>query len=105
MLGACPLFAGCGTSPSTGARSLRPCLPAPPATQVYCGDVRLSNGTAAHLMTRQRPQLVFGRDGTTPQLMVMGGSFNEYNQGTTSLERTFVFEFDTTTATPLQPSG
>ena len=44
-------------------------------------------------MTRQRPQLVFEADGFTPKLLVQGGSFAEYNQGTTSLERTYVFEF------------
>ena len=44
-------------------------------------------------MTRQRPQLVFEADGFTPKLLVQGGSFAEYNQGTTALERTYVFEF------------
>ena len=39
-------------------------------------------------------QLVFDADGVTPSLMFMGGSFQEYNQGITSLERTFVFEFN-----------
>jgi hypothetical protein len=61
---------------------------------VYCGDVMLSNGTKAHLMSRQRPQLVFDQDGTTPAFMFQGGSFTEYNQGTGFLERTFVFEFN-----------
>jgi hypothetical protein len=46
-------------------------------------------------MTRQRPQLVFEADGFTPKLLFMGGSFTEYNQGTTSLERTYAFEFRT----------
>lgn len=65
----------------------------PSQEAVYTGDVTLKNGTAAHLMSRQRPQIVFGADGTTPEFMFHGGSFDEYNQGLTSLERTFVFEF------------
>ena len=46
------------------------------------------------MMSRQRPQLVFGDDGFTPRLMFHGGSFIEYNQGITGLEHTFVFEFN-----------
>lgn len=63
-------------------------------TPVYNGSVLLHNDTTAAMMTRQRPQIVFGSDGVTPRLMFVGGSFDEYNKGTTSLEHTYVFEFN-----------
>jgi hypothetical protein len=55
----------------------------------------LSNGSAVNMFTRQRPQIVFQEDGVTPRAMICGGSFDEYNNGVISLERTFVFEFNT----------
>ena len=66
----------------------------PSLTPVYTGTSgTFTNGTAVHFKTRQRPQIIFDEDGTTPKYMLNGGSFDEYNQGTTSLERTFIFEF------------
>lgn len=63
-------------------------------TPVYSSAMPLTNGSMARMMTRQRPQIVFAADGTTPKYMFVGGSLDEYNRGTTSLERTFVFEFN-----------
>jgi len=66
----------------------------PSVTPVYTGQSgTFTNGSAVNFTTRQRPQIVFDADGTTPKYMLNGGSFDEYNQGTTSLERTFMFEF------------
>ena len=61
---------------------------------MYDGRVTLRNGSAATLLTMQRPQLVFGDDGVTPTHLFVGGSFAEFNRGTTKgVERTFAFEF------------
>ena len=47
------------------------------------------------MVTRQRPQIMFADDGTTPKHMFIGGSFNETNRETIrGVERTFVFEFN-----------
>ena len=62
---------------------------------VFTNHTVLTNGSLATFFTRQRPQIVFAPDGVTPRVMVVGGSFDEYNNGVTSLERTFIFEFDT----------
>ena len=59
-----------------------------------CRDARLNNGTNVRFTTRQRPQIVFAEDGTTPQYMVNGGSFDCFNQDLHAHERTFVFEFE-----------
>lgn len=68
----------------------------PSLTPVYDGRVTLRNGSAATLLTMQRPQLVFGDDGVTPTHLFVGGSFAEFNRGTTKgVERTFAFEFRT----------
>ena len=50
---------------------------------------------ASIMVTRQRPQIMFADDGTTPKHMFIGGSFNETNRETIrGVERTFVFEFN-----------
>ena len=67
-----------------------PCL-----EPVFTNTTVLSNGSTVDMFTKQRPQIVFDpADGVTPRALVVGGSFDEYNRGNVSLERTFVFEFN-----------
>ena len=86
---------GCGAcSIHLYAKSMRgtwtPCL-----EPVFTNTTVLSNGSTVDMFTKQRPQIVFDpADGVTPRALVVGGSFDEYNRGNVSLERTFVFEFN-----------
>ena len=60
----------------------------------YSGAMAFVNGSAGYMHTRQRAVIVFDADGTTPRYLINAGSFDEYNQGTVSInERAFFFEF------------
>jgi hypothetical protein len=66
----------------------------PSLEPVFDGHTKVAGHGDAAMITRQRPQIVFADDGTTPKYMFIGGSFNETDRGTIrGVERTFVFEF------------
>ena len=67
----------------------------PSLEPVFNNRTALTNGTLVTMVTRQRPQLTFAADGTTPRFMFVGGSFVQTNNGPLKgVEHTFAFEFD-----------
>lgn len=67
----------------------------PSLEPVFDGHTEVVGHGASVMVARQRPQIVFAEDGTTPRHMFIGGSFNETDKETVKgVERTYVFEFN-----------
>ena len=64
---------------------------------VYTENVTLVNGSAARFRTRQRPQLVFAKDGFTPTFLFNAGSFDGYNFDYSCFGHTYAFAFSNKT--------
>ena len=60
---------------------------------VYTENVTLVNGSAARFRARQRPQLVFAKDGFTPTFLFNAGSFDGYNFDYSCFGHTYAFAF------------
>ena len=63
------------------------------AHPAYSAAVTLANGSAGRFQTRQRPQLVFQPNSSTPLYLFNGGSFEGNNPDLHMLSHTFAQRF------------